>query len=93
MAVDPSPLDPDDPTAQLVAGYGLGAVRFNPELFDGTLVIGHSGSSLFYSAASLYLPDYGVTIGASQNFDHDDIFGWAITEVIRLITTNVEPAP
>jgi D-alanyl-D-alanine carboxypeptidase len=87
------PLDPDDPTAQLVAGYGLGAVRFNPELFDGTLVIGHSGGALFYSAASMYLPAYGVTIGAAQNFDHDDIFGWAITEVIRLITTHVEPAP
>jgi len=83
--------EPDDERGILMAGYGLGAVRFNPELFDGTpLVIGHSGGALFYSAAAMYLPDYGVTIGAALNSDHD-VFGSVLTEVISLITTNVEP--
>jgi D-alanyl-D-alanine carboxypeptidase len=86
-------LDPDDPITQLVSGYGLGVVRFNPDLFDGTLVTGHSGGALFYNAASLYLPDYGVTIGAAANFDNDDAFGLIITQVVSVITTHVAPAP
>ncbi|MCP4225102.1 MAG: beta-lactamase family protein, partial [Actinomycetia bacterium] len=85
--------EPDDERGVLVAGYGLGAVRFNPDLFDGTSVIGHSGGALFYSAAALYLPDYGVTIGAAQNFDNDDTFGSTLEQVVSLITTQVEPAP
>lgn len=85
--------EPDDERLVLVAGYGLGAVRFNPDLFDGTLVIGHSGGALFYAAASFYLPDYGVTIGAAQNFDNDDTFGSTLEQVVSLITTEVEPAP
>ena len=55
-------------------------------------MIGHSGDALFYSAASLYLPDYGVTIGAAQNFDDDDSFGSIVEQVVGLITTYVEPA-
>lgn len=79
--------------AQLLADYGLGAVSFNPDLFDGASVIGHSGGALFYSAVSLYLPDYGVTIGAAQNFDSDDAFGSIITQVVDLITTHLQPIP
>jgi len=79
--------------AQLIAGYGLGAFRVNPELFDGTLLIGHSGGALFYSALSGYLPDYGVAIGAAQNAETDDAFGMMIQQVVDLITTHVEPTP
>ncbi len=86
------PLGRDVEEAQLVSGYGLGTVRFNPELFDGTLVIGHGGGALFYSAAALYLPDYGVAIGATQNSD-SDAFGAIVTQVVNAITTHVEPAP
>jgi hypothetical protein len=32
--------EPDDERGALVAGYGLGAATFNPELFDGALVTG-----------------------------------------------------
>ncbi len=85
--------DPDDKRGAIVAGYGLGAMTFNPELFDGALVIGHSGGALFYGAVSLYLPDYGVTIGAAQNFDNDDTFGSILAQVVSLITTELEPAP
>jgi D-alanyl-D-alanine carboxypeptidase len=79
--------------AQLIADYGLGAIRFNPELLDGTLLIGHSGGALFYSALSGYLPDYGVCIGAAQNAETDDAFGLMIEQVVSLITTHVAPAP
>jgi D-alanyl-D-alanine carboxypeptidase len=40
--------------------YGLGIVDFSAML--GEEVIGHGGSSLGYSAAALYLPEYGVSI-------------------------------
>lgn len=82
--------EPDDERGILVAGYGLGAVQLNPDLFEGTLVIGHSGGTLFYSAAALYLPDYGVTIGALQNFDNDDTFGSTLEQVVDVVTAHVE---
>lgn len=86
------PLEIDPARAQIVADYGLGTMRFNPELFDGTLVIGHSGGALFYSAAALYLPDYDVTIGAAQNTDSDS-FGSIVAGVVAIITSRVPPAP
>lgn len=79
--------------AQLVADYGLGAIRFNPELLDGASLIGHSGGALFYSALSGYLPDYGVCIGAAQNTDTDDTFGRMVEEVVAMIAAHVEPMP
>jgi CubicO group peptidase (beta-lactamase class C family) len=79
--------------AQLIADYGLGAVRFNPDLLDGTLLVGHSGGALFYSAVSGHLPDYGVSVGAAQNAETDDAFGLMVAQVVSLITTHVEPAP
>jgi D-alanyl-D-alanine carboxypeptidase len=85
--------EPDDERGVLLVGYGLGAVEFNPDLFEGTRVIGHSGGALFYSAASFYLPDYGVAIGAAQNFDNDDTFGSTLEQVVGLVTAHVEPTP
>ncbi len=83
--------EPDDERGFLIAGYGLGAARFNPDLFDRTLlVIGHSGGALFYGAVAAHLPDYGVSIGAALNSDHD-VFGLLLTEVAEVITDNVEP--
>jgi D-alanyl-D-alanine carboxypeptidase len=40
--------------------YGLGVVDYSDLVEVGA--IGHTGSSLGYSAAALYLPDYGVTV-------------------------------
>ena len=74
-------------------GYGLGAVMYNRDLFDGTRVIGHSGGVLFYTAAALYLPDYGAMIGAAQNFYcEEEIFGSMLAQAVTAITTHVEPA-
>jgi D-alanyl-D-alanine carboxypeptidase len=46
-----------DPTGNF---YGLGVVDFTETL--GVRVIGHGGSALGYSAAALYLPDWGVSL-------------------------------
>jgi CubicO group peptidase (beta-lactamase class C family) len=40
--------------------YGLGVVDYTDLL--GVQAIGHGGSSLGYSAAALYLPEYGIVI-------------------------------
>ena len=40
--------------------YGVGVIDFTDRL--GTHAIGHGGSSLGYSAAALYLPEYGISV-------------------------------
>ena len=40
--------------------YGLGVIDFTDRL--DVPVFGHGGSSLGYSAAALYLPEYGISI-------------------------------
>ncbi len=40
--------------------YGLGIVEFTK--IDETRVIGHAGSSLGYTAAAFYLPEYGLSV-------------------------------
>jgi D-alanyl-D-alanine carboxypeptidase len=86
------PLDPTTEEAQLATGYGLGAITFREDLFGGTTVIGHSGGGPFYAAASLYLPDYGVTIGAAQSADTNDSFGEALVRTVGVITGHSAPA-
>ena len=85
------PVGPDAEESPLLSGYGLGAVAYQPELFGGALVVGHSGGDPFYSAVSLYLPEYGVTIGAAENTETEDAFGLAIMQVIDVITQHVAP--
>ncbi len=51
----------------MVSGYGLGAVKFNPDLFNDLNAIGHSGNAPGYAAACIYLPDYEVCIGFMDN--------------------------
>jgi len=45
--------------------YGLGVVDYSEIL--GLKAIGHGGSALGYSAAALYLPDYGISLAWSVN--------------------------
>jgi D-alanyl-D-alanine carboxypeptidase len=87
------PMSPEAEESALVAGYGLGAITYQPELFGGVQVIGHSGGDPFYSAASVYLPEYGVAIGAAENIETEDAFGTAMMQVVDIITRHVEPIP
>ncbi len=66
----------------LLAGYGLGAVRFAPELVSGLEVWGHGGNAPGYSAGAFYLVDYGISMGFADNTEHglaipliDDMLG------------------
>jgi hypothetical protein len=85
------PVGPEAEESPLISGYGLGAITYQPELFGGALAIGHSGGDEFYSSVSVYLPEYGVTIGAAENTETADAFGLAIMQVVDVITQHVEP--
>jgi len=58
------------PEEPLLIGYGLGVVNYSPEIFNGLEIIGHSGNAAGYTAASLYLPEYGISLGIMLN-THD----------------------
>jgi len=79
------PTSPDEP---LLLGYGLGAVKYSPEIFNGIEIIGHSGNASGYVAASLYLPDYGVSLGIMLN-THDGPM-LVINDLITVVTEHLE---
>ncbi len=73
----------------LLAGYGLGAMRFSPELFNDLEVWGHGGNAPGYAAGSFYLPDYGVSIGVTDNTEHGDAMG-TLDDLISIVLRNVQ---
>jgi len=74
------------PGEPILAGYGLGAVSYAPEVFGGLTVWGHSGNAPGYAAASLYLPDYDVCIGFMDNTEKGDAMP-ALVELLTAVTT------
>lgn len=77
------------PGEELVDGYGLGAVRFSPALFNGLKVWGHGGNALGYAAACLYLPDYDVSIAVMDNTEEGETM-WVINDLLEIITNHLE---
>jgi len=77
---------PDQP---LVTGYGLGIAYFNPDLFNGLKIYGHSGDAPGYAAGSLYLVDYNVCIGIADNTEEGDTM-WVINDLLSIITAHLE---
>ena len=77
---------PDEP---LLVGYGLGVAKFNPELFNGLEIWGHSGNAPGYAAACFYLPEYDVSIGMMVNTHAGEAMP-TIVDVLTIITTHVE---
>lgn len=77
---------PDEP---LLVGYGLGVVKFNPELFNGLEIWGHSGNAPGYAAACFYLPDYDVSIGMMVNTEGGESMP-TIIDLLTILTTNLE---
>ena len=69
--------------------YGLGVIDFSEIL--GTQVIGHGGSTLGYSAAALYLPEYGTSLawmintGESPESLANDLMAATWSELSRVI--------
>ena len=77
---------PDEP---MVAGYGLGVVRFEPSLFNGLEVWGHSGNAPGYAAASLYLPQYDVCIGFLDNTEEGNGM-YTLMDLMAVITAHLD---
>jgi D-alanyl-D-alanine carboxypeptidase len=73
----------------MVEGYGLGAVKFNPDLFNGLNAIGHSGNAPGYAAACVYLPDYEVCIGFMDNTEEGNAM-WTLFDLVDIITDYLE---
>ena len=77
------------PGEPLLFGYGLGVVKFNPELFNGLEVWGHSGNAPGYAAACFYLPDYDVSLSMMVNTDAGETMS-TIFDLLPILTTNLE---
>lgn len=76
------------PTEPMVAGYGLGVVHFEPTLFNGLEVWGHSGDAPGFAAASLYLPQYDVCIGFLTNTEEGEAM-YSLIDLLSVITTRM----
>ena len=84
-----SPIPEGRPDWHILAGYGLGAIRFAPEILNGLEVWGHSGDAPGYAAASLYLPDYDVFIGIATNTEEGEAMQ-ALNDLVSIITIRLE---
>jgi D-alanyl-D-alanine carboxypeptidase len=73
----------------MCAGYGLGSMRLNPDLFNGSEAIGHSGNAPGYAAASIYLPDYKVCIGLVDNTEEGNSM-YLVNDLIDIILDYLE---
>jgi len=73
----------------MCAGYGLGAIKFNPELLNGLEGIGHAGDAPGYAAASIYFPEYKVCIGIMDNTEEGNAM-FCLTDLISVITNYLD---
>lgn len=71
------------------AGYGLGAAKFQPQLFNGLEVYGYSGNAPGYAAACLYLLDYGICMGFTDNTEEGNAM-MTIADLLSIITSHLE---
>ena len=72
------------------AGYGLGVVHFNPQLFNGLYAYGHSGNAPGFAAASVYLPDYDICIGLMDNTEEGESVGASMSNILTVVTNHFE---
>jgi len=73
----------------LLSGYGLGLVHFNPDLFNGLTVYGHSGDAPGYAAGSLYIADYDVCLGIADNTEEGEAM-WVINDLLSIISDEMD---
>ena len=76
------------PGEPLCEAYGLGVMRFSPELVNGLEIWGHGGNAPGYLAACGFLPDYDVSIGITVNTEKGEAI-WTINELLNIITSPV----
>jgi len=75
------------------AGYGLGVVKFNPQIVNGLEAYGHSGNAPGFAAACIYLPDYGVCIGLLDNTEEGESIGSGMSNLLTVITDYLADIP
>ena len=64
-------------------------MKFNPEMFNGLEIWGHSGNAPGYAAACFYLPEYDVSIGMVVNTHAGEAMP-TINDFLTILTTNLE---
>jgi len=67
-------------------GYGLGTVKFAPELVDGEEAYGHGGWVFGYSTAMAFLPDYNVSISILLNVNNDNCLAAIANGLVQVVT-------
>lgn len=75
------------PGEPLVDGYGLGVVRFSPDLFNGLEIWGHGGHAPGYAAGMMYLPENKATVVIMDN-TADGKAMFTINNLLSVITAN-----
>ncbi len=76
------------PNEPLVEGYGLGVLKFSPELFNNLNALGHGGNALGYAAACIYLPDYNVCMAIMDNTEEGESM-FIINDLLKIIIENL----
>ena len=76
------------PGEPLLVGYGLGVVKFSPELFNGLEIWGHSGNAPGYAAACFYLPEFDTSISMMTN-THQEEPMWTINDLLTIVTSGL----
>ena len=67
-------------------GYGLGTVKFAPELVGGQEAYGHGGWVFGYSTAMTFLPEYNVSISILLNVNNDDCLSAMANGLVQVVT-------
>ena len=68
-----------------MAGYGLGALKYAPEVVAQETAYGHGGWVIGYQTVLAYLPDYDVTISIIINENNDDCLLAIADGLVRVV--------
>lgn len=74
----------------MCAGYGLGVVKFNPQVFNGLEAFGHGGHGPGYAAGTIFLTRYNVCIGFMDNTDGGESVSVTMKNLLDVITEYFE---
>ncbi|MFB0543897.1 MAG: serine hydrolase domain-containing protein, partial [Candidatus Bathyarchaeia archaeon] len=78
------------PGEPLVAGYGLGVMKFSRDSIQGEQVWGHIGSTPGYRAFLGYLPKHDVSMSVLINSDcSDEVCGRLINALLKIIVNHL----
>jgi len=79
----PTPSDPP-----IVDGYGLGILRFSPDIVNGLEVWGHGGDAIGYAAGCMYLVDYNVCLGIMDNTEDGNAM-YVLNDLLEIVLEEI----